>query len=134
MPDTYTKDGIAEIMQKFHDVILYIQSDTQVWSDTVHECDEAFGDMYHYCELSDTEDKEKQVNIFATMKKYGIRRRHYKELLAVTKPIADWAKNTNTNGLFKACNDVVKQNAKSNGDKLYRARQLSSLFSDGKPI
>jgi hypothetical protein len=121
----WTQAELVKAIADFHEALVYIDHNYLTWKNTVHECDQAFGDIRHYCELSYPNDRSKRTKICRLMRDYGVKRRMYKDLLLVLDPILEISMKLKNDGIYQAANTVRKLNDKTQaGNREYKPRVI----------
>ncbi len=111
MPKTsreWTQEELVTAITDFHEAMLYIDHNRQVWQDTIKECENAFCDIRHFCELDYPKERSKRTEVCRKLQYYGQRRRKYKDLLTVTEPLAEKIAALNNIGIYRMANKVKK--------------------------
>lgn len=130
----WTEDELLAAARTFKDAMQYIETNAGIWSDIVNECDKAFGDIYHYCELKEYPlTGAEQQQICDLIHDYSQKRRTYKDLLAATEPLLLWYKSVSKSYFQQQINEASKIQAKE-ATRLYYPRVLHELFQDDDTI
>lgn len=137
----WTAEKLVAAFTQFHEALLYVEQNHNVWDDTVKECEDAFLDIRHFCELNYPKNRRKRTEVVRDLRDYSQKRRKYKDLLVTFSPLFEEdAKDTKgrapidilkKNGLYTILNKIEKENGKVSGARYYRPRVIPELW-DGE--
>lgn len=129
----YTKEDVVKIVEDFKNLIIALESERKIHYDNVHEKDQAFGDIRHYCELSYPNSRSKRTKICQLMRDLGKERRDDKDFLEITQPLADFLTSmpkTLKGNLGNASNNMRKALLRTQNERVYVPRILNDLFGE----
>ncbi len=132
MREKMTEGEIVKAFDDFRDAVMYIQKNKKVFEDTVRECDQAFCDIRHYCELSYPTNKSKRTKICQLMRDYSIKRRNAKDMLQVISH-ADGMQERKPlflTDIYRIANEMKKEKDKVESERFYRPRVLTELWGE----
>lgn len=132
----WTRDEIVQAVKDFKEALVYVQSNYSYWNNVVQDCDKAFGDIRHYCELQYPTRRKNRTKVCQLLRDYSIERRKYKDLVQVTKPIFEISENMDNkskNFLFTQIKEACKLNEQTQpGTRYYRPRIVTELFEENE--
>ena len=125
--EEYNLENIVKILNEYKSVINYISKNKKMWEDIVIECDKAFGDIRHYCELNYPTDRKGKTKVVKLLKDTSLERRKYKDLLQTLEPLleSNYVEGKNVSEFSRVINAVDK---KYKQEKTYSPRVLKELF------
>lgn len=125
--EEYNLENIVKILNEYKSVINYISKNKKMWEDIVVECDKAFGDIRHYCELNYPTDRKGKTKVVKLLKDTSLERRKYKDLLQTLEPLleSNYVEGKNVSEFSRVINAVDK---KYKQEKTYTPRVLKELF------
>lgn len=125
--EEYNLENIVKILNEYKSVINYISKNKKMWEDIVIECDKAFGDIRHYCELNYPTDRKGKTKVVKLLKDTSLERRKYKDLLQTLEPLleSNYVEGKNVSEFSRVINAVDK---KYKQEKTYTPRVLKELF------
>lgn len=128
----YTKEQAVEIVNSFCDLVKDLKSELSIREAAVNECDKAFGDIRHFCELSYPTERKKRTQVCRLLKQYSDQRREAKDFIDVLTPLNDFFKsNPNVAQLLARANNLMKkEQAHTLGERKYAPRILNDLFKE----
>lgn len=127
MKEQYSLEEIVETLAKFKEVMNYVRQNHSVWDSTVQECDKAFGDIRHYCELQYPTQRRDKTKVVRLIHDFSVKRRQCKDYLEVLAPLFE--SNLVEEKQLMNVNRIINQ-IKKNQDKnkKYMPRVLEELF------
>lgn len=127
----WTQEELVRAVHDFHQAVLYIDHNRGVWEGIVKECERAFCDVRHYCELFYPTNPAKRTDVCQLLRDYGHRRRKYKDLLNVTEPMWRIKEQLYNAGLYREANKMDKlHESTKEGNRSYVPRELPDLFKE----
>ena len=125
--EEYNLENIVKILNEYKSVINYISKNKKMWEDIVVECDKAFGDIRHYCELNYPTDRKGKTKVVKLLKDTSLERRKYKDLLQTLEPLleSNYVEGKNVSEFSRVINAIDK---KYKQEKTYTPRVLKELF------
>lgn len=87
MKEKYSLEEIVETLANFKEVMNYVRQNHSVWDSTVQECDKAFGDIRHYCELQYPTQRKDKTKVVRLIHDFSVKRRQCKDYLEVLAPL-----------------------------------------------
>lgn len=127
MENKYTLEEIVKVLSEFKDVMNYIRQNQSVWDSTVQECDKAFGDIRHYCELQYPTERKDKTKVVKLIHDTSVLRRQCKDYLEVLNPLfeSDLLDMKQINNIAHVINQIKKNQDKQ---RVYKPRVLEDLF------
>lgn len=127
MKEQYSLEEIVETLAKFKEVMNYVRQNHSVWDSTVQECDKAFGDIRHYCELQYPTQRKDKTKVVRLIHDFSIKRRQCKDCLEVLAPLfeSSLVEEKQLMNVNRIINQIKKNQDKN---KKYMPRVLEELF------
>ena len=127
MKEQYSLEEIVETLAKFKEVMNYVRQNHSVWDSTVQECDKAFGDIRHYCELQYPTQRKDKTKVVRLIHDFSIKRRQCKDYLEVLAPLfeSSLVEEKQLMNVNRIINQIKKNQDKN---KKYMPRVLDELF------
>ena len=127
MKEQYSLEEIVETLAKFKEVMNYVRQNHSVWDSTVQECDKAFGDIRHYCELQYPTQRKDKTKVVRLIHDFSIKRRQCKDYLEVLAPLfeSSLVEEKQLMNVNRIINQIKKNQDKN---KKYMPRILEELF------
>lgn len=127
MKEQYSLEEIVETLAKFKEVMNYVRQNHSVWDSTVQECDKAFGDIRHYCELQYPTQRRDKTKVVRLIHDTSVKRRECKDYLEVLAPLFESGliEEKQLNNLSRIINQIKKNQEKN---RTYKPRVLDELF------
>lgn len=127
MKEQYSLEEIVETLAKFKEVMNYVRQNHSVWDSTVQECDKAFGDIRHYCELQYPTQRKDKTKVVRLIHDFSIKRRQCKDYLEVLAPLfeSSLVEEKQLMNVNRIINQIKKNQDKN---KKYMPRVLEELF------
>ena len=101
--------------------------------DEINECDKAFGDIRHCCELNYPLTRSQKSTICKVMREYSKRRRAAKDRKYVLEPLYEYLTDGKgkPNEIGKMANEINRRYEFVTGERKYVPRVLSDIFEQG---
>ena len=101
--------------------------------DEINECDKAFGDIRHCCELNYPLTRSQKSTICKVMREYSKRRRAAKDRKYVLEPLCEYLTDGKgkPNEIGKMANEINRRYEFVTGERKYVPRVLSDIFEQG---
>lgn len=129
----WTKDELVEAILNFEEAMKFVKDSEPIWLNNMSECDKALSDIYHYCESDNIKSSHVKTVICNDLTKYGNKRRHYKDLINLFKPLYDYSGPIFCSKFFNACNWVKnKNNILKKNDSIYTFKVLKNYINMNK--
>ena len=127
MKEKYSLEEIVEVLVNFKEVMNYVRQNHGVWDSTVQECDKAFGDIRHYCELQYPTQRRDKTKVVRLIHDTSVKRRECKDYLEVLAPLFESGliEEKHLNNLSRIINQIKKNQEKN---RAYKPRVLDELF------
>ena len=127
MENKYTLEEIVKVLSEFKDVMNYIRQNQSVWDSAVQECDKAFGDIRHYCELQYPTQRRDKTKVVRLIHDFSVKRRQCKDYLEVLNPLfeSNLIEEKQLMNVNRIINQIKKNQEKN---RAYKPRVLEDLF------
>ena len=101
--------------------------------DEIVECDKAFGDIRHCCELNYPLTRSQKSTICKIMREFSRRRRAAKDKKYVLEPLWEYLTDSKgkVNEIGKMANEINRRYAYVTGERKYVPRVLDNIFEQG---
>ena len=101
--------------------------------DEINECDKAFGDIRHCCELNYPLTRSQKSTICKVMREYSKRRRAAKDRKYVLEPLCEYLTDGKgkPNEIGKMANEINRRYEFVTGERKYVPRVLDNIFEQG---
>lgn len=128
LQSTYTEADINRISNDFIQMMRTIRKEATHYGDVINECDKAFSDVYHYCELQQPKNHKSKTTVTKLLHDISCVRRKAKDLQYLSEALIS-IDNKAYDEIAKAVNQVNKRHEKTfSGDRHYQPRVLTDLF------
>lgn len=99
----------------------------------INECDKAFGDIRHCCELNYPLTRSQKSTICKVMREFSKRRRAAKDRKYVLEPLYDYLTDARgrVNEIGKLANEMGRRYEFVTGERKYVPRVLENIFEQG---
>lgn len=126
--EKYSLEEIVEVLANFKEVMNYVRQNHSVWDSTVQECDKAFGDIRHYCELQYPTQRKDKTKVVRLIHDFSVKRRECKDYLEVLAPLfeSSLVEEKQLMNLNRVINQIKKNQDRN---KKYMPRVLDELFT-----
>lgn len=125
--EKYSLEEIVEVLANFKEVMNYVRQNHSVWDSTVQECDKAFGDIRHYCELQYPTQRKDKTKVVRLIHDFSVKRRECKDYLEVLAPLfeSSLVEEKQLMNVNRVINQIKKNQDRN---KKYMPRVLDELF------
>ena len=126
------KDAVNTI-DAYRKLVNEVAHELNACDDEINECDKAFGDIRHCCELNYPLTRSQKSTICKIMREFSRRRRAAKDKKYVLEPLFEYLTDGKAK-LFeigKMANEMNRRYEFVTGERKYVPRVLSDIFEQG---
>ena len=128
----YEKTAVSTI-NAYRKLVNEVAHELNACDDEITECDKAFGDIRHCCELNYPLTRSQKSTICKVMREYSKRRRAAKDKKYVLEPLWEYLTDSRgkLNEIGKMANEINRRYEFVTGERKYVPRVLSDIFEQG---
>lgn len=123
----------AATIEAFRKLVNELETEIKLCDDEINECDKAFGDIRHCCELNYPLTRSQKTTICQMMRAFSKRRRIAKDTKYMLEPLLEYMAHDRhfKNDIGKMANEIKRRLDFVTGERKYVPRVLDELFGQG---
>lgn len=120
----------ARTIEAFRKLVNDIEQEIKLCGDEINECDKAFGDIRHCCEINYPLTPSQKTTICKVMREFSKRRRAAKDRQYVLEPLLEHMAHDKyfKNDIGKMANEIKRRLEFVTSERKYVPRVLDNLF------